>query len=158
MIINHHAQVALNGQRASSTTDYGILSKSKSRTSGAVNQKAERNFKKDYSQTSKAEWSTLSDHSLMRGFFMNKIIYRAFYTAHGQWIYTASGYDASKLDKEVSDKIKSVYYNSRIVFVNQIDIVGGKTVYIVEIQDEKSIRKLRVDEDEMEVVQEFEKH
>ncbi len=156
--VTSHAQVALNGQRASSTADYGILSKSKSRTSGSVNLKAEKNFKKDYQQANEAEWSTLSDHSLMCRFFMNDILYRAFYTAHGQWMYTASGYDANKLDKAVSNKIRSVYYNSSIVFVNQIDIVGGKTIYIVEIQDEKSIRKLRVDEDEMEIVQEFEKH
>ncbi len=90
-------------------------------------------------------------------FFMNNILYRAFYTAHGQWIYTTSGYNASKLDKGLWDRIKSVYYNSSIVFVNQIDIVNGKTIYIVEIQDDKSIRKLRVDDDDMEIVQEFEK-
>jgi hypothetical protein len=122
-----------------------------------VNLKAERNFEKDYQRTREAEWSTLNDKSLMCRFFMNDILYRAFYTAHGQWMYTISGYDASKLNEAVRDRIKSVYYNSGIVFVNQIDIVGGKTIYIVEIHDEKSIRKLRVDGEEMEIVQEFEK-
>jgi hypothetical protein len=84
-------------------------------------------------------------------------LYRAFYTPHGNWMYTISGYDGSKLDSGVADKIKSVYYNSRIVYVNQIDKVNGKTVYVFEIQDGKSIKKLRVDDDEIEIVQELEK-
>lgn len=156
-LVTSHAQVAMNRRRVSSTGENGIFSNSKSGTSTTLNLKAERNFKKDYHQTSGAEWSTLSDNSQVCRFFMNNILYRAFYTAHGQWIYTASGYDAGKLNKGVYDRIKSVYYNSNIVFVNQIDMVIGKTIYIVEIQDEKSIRKLRVDDDEMEIVQEFEK-
>ncbi len=154
-LVTSHAQVAMNNAQGSSSDEYSIFPNSKNGTSGAVNLKAERNFKKDYHQTSEASWTTLSDNSLMCRFFMKNTLYRAFYTAHGQWIYAVSGYDASKLDKGVYDKIKSVYYNSRIVYVNQIDLVNGKTIYIVEIQDEKSIRKLRVDDDQMEVIQEF---
>ena len=153
-----HAQSATNSSKTSFAYDASLFSKPKSSTSAAVNLKAERNFKKDYQQASGAEWSTLDDHSLMCRFSMNNIRYRAFYTAHGQWISTVSSYDASKLNKGVYDKIKSVYYNSRIVFANQIDVVNGNTIYVVEIQDENSIKKLRVDGDEMEIVQEFDKH
>jgi hypothetical protein len=160
ILVTSHAQVTMNSPLASSVDEYGIFTKSKNATSGAVNLKAEKNFKKDYHRTTKAEWSTLSDNSLMCRFFMNNILYRAFYTAHGRWLYTASSYDASKLDKWIYNRIKSVYYNSTIVYVNQIDLVNGvngKTIYIVEIQDEKSIKNLRVDDDEMEIVQEIEK-
>ena len=155
--ISAQAQTAMKSTQASSVDEDGIAT-SKILSSVAVNGKAERNFKKDYHQTSAAEWSVLEDNSLMCRFVMNDIRYRAFYTAHGQWIFTTAGYDAAKLDKAIYDKIKSVYYNSSIVFVNQIDRVNSKTVYIVEIRDEKSIRKLRVDEDELEVVQEFDKN
>ena len=88
-------------------------------------------------------------------FIMNNIRYRAFYSSHGQWLATVSGYDASKLDKGVYDNIKTAYYNSSIVFVNQIDKVGGGTIYVVEIQDEKYIKKLRVDDEEIEIVEEL---
>jgi len=152
-----HAQVAVNNPQAASAGKSGIFSKAKSGTTAAVNLKAERNFKKSYHGTSGAEWSVLSDHSLMCRFFMNNILYRAMYTAHGNWICTYSSYDASKLDKGVYNRVKCVYYNFAIVFVNQIDLVSGKTIYVVEIQDEKYIKKLRVDDDEMEIVQEFEK-
>jgi hypothetical protein len=155
--VTTHAQVAMNNRQVSSADGDRIFSKTSAAIPGAVNLKAARNFEKDYHQTSGAEWSVLSDKSIMCRFFIHSILYRAFYTPHGQWICTASSYDASKLDKVVYDKIKSVYYNSSIVYVDQIDMVKSKTIYVVEIQDEKSIRKLRVNEDEMEVIQEFEK-
>jgi len=152
-----YAQAAMNSAQAGSTNEDGLFLKSKSGISGVVNRKAERNFKKDYQNANAVEWSTLQDNSLLCRFIMNNIRYRAFYSARGQWIATVSSYDASKLDKGVYDKIKSVYYNSGIVYVNQIDKVNGKTIYVVVIQDEKSIKKLRVDNDEIEIVQEFEK-
>jgi hypothetical protein len=155
--ITTQAQTAMKSNQASSFDEDGIAT-FKSLDLAAVNDKAEKNFKKDYHQTSAAEWSVLEDNSLMCRFVMNDIRYRAFYTAHGQWIYTTAGYDATKLDKAVYDKIKRVYYNSSIVFVNQIDMVNGETIYIVEIRDEKSIRKIRVNDDDMEVVQEFDNH
>jgi hypothetical protein len=150
-----HAQAAMNNPQAGSTNEDGIFLKSGNEISGVVNGKAERNFKKDYYKASGVEWSTLLDNSLMCRFFMNGILHRAFYSAHGQWIATVSSYNASKLDKGVYDKIKSVYYNSMIVYVNQVDRVNGKTSYVVEIHDEKSIKKLRVDDEGMEIVEEL---
>jgi hypothetical protein len=156
--VTGHAQVAMNSSREAFTNEDGIYSNPRSVATSAVNGKAQKNFKKDYRQAVESEWSALVDNSLMCRFSLKNIPYRAFYTAHGQWLYTVSSYDASKLDKTVYDKIKSVYYNSSIVFVNQIDMVKGRTIYIVEVQDEKLIRKIRLEDDEMEVIQELEKH
>ena len=157
--ISTHAQVAMNIPRDHVSPAYrddvlGIPEGVKSR---AVNLKAERTFERDYKQTSGVEWSVLTDQSLLCRFFMRSILHRAFYTAQGQWQCTVSGYDASKLDKRIYEKVKSVYYNSSIVYVDQIDMVKDKTIYVVEIQDEKSIRKVRVSDDEMEVILEFER-
>jgi len=156
--VTSHAQVAMNSSRPASASEDGLYSNSKSSTSATLNLKAEKMFKKDYNKASGAEWSALGNHSLLCRFSMNNIPYRAFYTTHGQWILTVSSYDASKLDKTVYDQIKGVYYNSTIVFVNQIDQPNVHTIYIVEIQDEKTIRELRVDDNDMEIVQELDKH
>jgi len=150
-----HAQMAINSIPGSSDDGAVTLSEIPSSSSVAVNQKAEKNFRKDYKQATGAEWYVLSDKSLMCRFFIENILHRAFYTSHGNWQYTISGYDGSKLDNGVADKIKHVYCNSRIVYVDQFDLVDGKTFYIVEIHDAGSIKKVRVNEDEMEVVQEF---
>jgi hypothetical protein len=148
-----YAQVAKNNAQAGSTNEDGLFLKTTNGISGVVNEKAERNFKKDYRNADAVEWSTLQDNSLMCRFSMNNIPYRAFYTSHGQWKYTVSSYDAARLNKGVYDNIKTVYYNSSIVFVNQIDRVNGGTVYIVEIHDEKSIKKLLVDNEGMEIIE-----
>lgn len=150
-----HAQIVMNSPLASSSNEEGRYSKSATNTSAVVNLKAEKQFKKEYPQSREAEWSALSDHSLVCRFSMNNIIHRAIYTPQGQWKYTTSGYTAGKLNKAVYDKVKTVYYNSNIVFVNQIDLADGGIIYIVELQDDKSIKKVRVEGDEMEVVQEF---
>ena len=152
-----YAQNAMNSQRATSTNEDGVFLKSSNGILGVVNLKAEKSFQKDYHKTSGVEWSTLLDNSFMCRFFMNGILHRAFYSARGQWIATVSNYGAGKLDKVVYEKIKSVYYNSMIVYVNQVDRVNGKTIYVVEIHDEKSIKKLRVDDEGMEIVEELAK-
>lgn len=134
-----------------------VFSGSESGTTTSANLKAETNFKKDYALARESQWSVFADKSLMCRFYLNNILHRAFYTPHGNWTYTMSGYDGSKLNKATADRIKSLYYNFRIVYADQIDLVRNRTFYIVEIQDEKSICKLRVNDNEIELVQKFDK-
>jgi|SRR5450631_187001 len=150
-----HAQFAMNYPGNTNGHEIVLSAVSDRLPTMSVNGKAEKNFNKAYQQVSDVEWSTLSDKTLMCRFYMNNILHRAFYTTHGQWKSTVFSYDGSRLDKGVSDRIKSIYYNSWIVCVDQIDLVSGGTIYVVEIHDEKSIKKLRVDADEIEVIQEF---
>lgn len=151
---NGYAQVAMNGATLT-TADEFVSHHSTNSTS--MNAKAEKNFTKTYKAASETEWSTFSDQSLLCRFSMNDVKYKAFYTSQGQWRYTVSSCDGKKLDKDLADRIHRVYYGSKIVFVDQIDVADGKTIYLVELHDENSIRKLRVEGDEMEVVQEFKK-
>jgi len=154
---NVHAQTAMNDSRVSAAAEGPVFSVPESASSATANLKAVTHFNKDYNMAKDAQWLVFADKSLMCRFYLSNILHRAFYTPHGNWIYTTAGCDGSKLNKTVTERIKSVYYDYRIVYADQIDLVNGKTFYIVEIQDEKSIRKLRVNEDDMEVVQEFAK-
>jgi hypothetical protein len=155
--IKTDGQVAVSDSRTSAREESAGFSNPESGSSVTTNLKASTNFHKDYSLAQDAQWFYFADKSLMCRFYLNNILHRAFYTPHGNWIYTTSGYDGSKLNKAVAERIRSVYFDYRIVYADQIDLVNGKTFYIVEIQDDKSIRKLRVNEDEMDVVQEFAK-
>jgi hypothetical protein len=152
------AQFAMNTHSMSATGEFRYLSESTAEPASKVNVKAEKNFTKSYQNATAAEWFNLSDKTIMCRFYVDNILHRAFYTPKGQWAATVSSYDGSKLDKAISENIKSAYYNSRIVFVEQIDLVGRKPVYVVEIHDEKSIRKLKVDSDDIQVLMEFEKN
>jgi hypothetical protein len=156
--IESHAQFVLNNAHAFTDDGAITLSKIPAGSSATVNQKAEKNFKKDYQLASGTEWSVLSNKTLMARFYIDNTLYRAFYSPNGNWMYTISGYDGKKLDSGVADKIKSLYYNSSITYVNQIDLVNAKPFYIVEIQDSKSISKIRVNDDDIEVVEKYAKY
>jgi hypothetical protein len=156
--IKSHAQVAMSSQTESLAFENAVLAEPSGIVTDARNLKAETNFLKVYRHATGIEWSTLKDNSWMCRFYIDNISHRAFYSGKGKWLGTVSSYDGSKLDKNVSDRVKSNYYDFNIVFVNQVDMPGNKIFYIVEIQNEKSIRKIRIDNDEMDVVQEFEKH
>jgi membrane-associated HD superfamily phosphohydrolase len=155
--LNSHAQVAFNFSEIASADNLASASAHHSATTSSTNAKAEKNFTTNYQSASGTDWTTLADKSLFCRFYMNEIKYRAFYTPHGQWKYTISDYSGNSLDKNLSNQIKKAFYHSSIVFVNQVDMADGKTVYVVEIHDENSIKKLRVEGDEIEVVQEFKK-
>ena len=155
--LRSQAQVVTRDFRIPSENETPVFSGSESGTMTSANLKAETNFKKDYTLARESQWTVFADKSMMCRFYLNDILHRAFYTPHGNWSYTLSGYDGSKLNKATADRIKSVYYNFRIVYADQIDLVRNRTFYIVEIQDEKSIRKLRVNDNEIEVLQEFDK-
>lgn len=149
------AQFDARAERPGSDTGSAIAT----RKSGvyAVNLKAIRYFMQNYRGATDVEWSVLKDDSYLCVFRMSGIQYRAFYNPNGSWSYTVSSYPGSQLDKEVHGRVQSVYYNYQIVFANQIDLPGNKTIYLVEIHDGHSIKKVRVADEEMDVIQEFAK-
>ncbi len=150
------AQIVMNTHRNFVFGEEGqFFSRTPNSLSVSANKKAEMNFNKLYSKASGAEWSALKDNTLLCRFSMNEILYRAFYTTNGKWIATISGYDGAHLHREVYNQVKRIYYDARIVFVNQIDQADAKPVYVVELRDEKSIKKVRVQGDDMEELSEF---
>lgn len=151
-----YAQIAMNNYRRFVFGEGDrFLSGSVSGSSASVNKKAEMHFNKAYSKASGAEWSTLKDNTLLCRFSMHDILYRAFYTKNGKWLATVSGYDGAHLSREVYNQVKRIYYDARIVFVNQIDQLDSKPVYVIELRDEKSIKKVRVQGDDIDELSEF---
>jgi hypothetical protein len=156
--INCEAQIVMNSNGDLSENKLALLSAPASRTNEDVNSKAKNNFTKTYQQATAIEWSALQDNTWVCRFNMHNISSKAFYNSKGQWLGTVSGYDGSKLNNTTRDMVKKVFYDYKIVFVNQVNLAPDKIIYIVEIQDEKYIKKIRIadDEDEMEVIQEIE--
>lgn len=124
----------------------------------AVRSKIVWNFNRAYKSADGAEWMVLKDKGLVCRFYMNNILYRAFYGRNGDWLQTTSGYEADKLDGTVKEMVRSTYRDYAISYVNQIDLPANRIIYLVEVQDSKSIKKIRVAGDEMDVVQDIEKN
>jgi hypothetical protein len=81
---------------------------------------------------------------------------RALYDERGGWLTTIAGYTEEHLPEAVRREVRSTYYDYAILFVNEISMSGKPVSYVVQIQDKKTIRILRVVDGEMEEIQKIE--
>jgi hypothetical protein len=73
----------------------------------------------------------------------------------GKWIYTIEKYSLDNLDKNIIDRVQSVYYNYGVTGIEKIDQRGMNTVYVVHLENAKSIKLVRLTDDDIEVVQDL---
>ena len=97
-----------------------------------------------------SEESTIQWFTLPSGFFSyfktDGSDDRAFYSKKGNWKYTLRFYDEHKLPKDIRNIVRSIYFDYRIRIVEEVDR-ADKLVYIIQLEDEKTIKNLRVTED-----------
>jgi len=120
------------------------------------NARAVRNFSRVYRDASNAEWRSLENGGYVCRFVQNGVTKRAFYDDRGRWIITIASYTPDFLPAAVWRQIHSVYYDYSILYVNEISVSGRPLAYLVQVQDKRSIKIVRVVDDEMEEVKEIE--
>lgn len=81
---------------------------------------------------------------------------RSAYNKKGNWMHTIRYYGENKLPLEVRDIIKSSYQCFSISGVTEVN-VQNKTAYLVNIEDSKTWKTIKVVGEEMEVTQAFNK-
>src|SRR6266542_4912045 len=79
------------------------------------------------------------------------------YNKKGKWIYTIQQYSLDNLDKNIIDRVRSVYYEYGVTSIQKIEQPGMETVYAVHLENTKSIKLIRLTNDDMESVQDFTK-
>jgi hypothetical protein len=77
------------------------------------------------------------------------------YDKKGKWVYTIEQYSIKDLDTDLSDRVKSVYYNYDVTGIQKVEQPGMDVVYVVHLQNEKSIKIVRLTTDEMELVKDL---
>jgi len=146
----YHSPTVIPQLPGAKTTEEGTGS-----VSAVPNTKTAIHFARDFGQPANASWTALKDKSMLCRFTVNHTVHRAFYSPGGKLMYTTFGYPGERLNPDLYDKVKSVYYSSEIVFVDEIDRPGNETIYVIELNDKKFIRKLRLQGDDMQVIREF---
>jgi hypothetical protein len=127
-------------------------------TDERINSRAIINFNKSYKGVNDAQWFEIKEGGSMCRFTDKNNLNRAYYDRKGNWRYTVTEYTEEKLPQDIRRRVKTTYYDYNISFAEKIDMVrDDKIVYLVQIQDEKSIKMLGICEDEMEVLEELEK-
>jgi hypothetical protein len=121
-----------------------------------ANEKAVKDFTKQFKNA-----VTLTIYSAGDGFIVNsdsagnKVT--SAYNKKGSWVYTIERYATDKPVAEIVDIVKDSYENYTIAGMEKIDQPGFNTVYIVHLENCHSIKTVRVTNEEVELVQDFEK-
>ncbi|HMI61420.1 MAG TPA: hypothetical protein VK518_10935 [Puia sp.] len=122
-----------------------------------VSPKALRDFSRTYKGIGDAQWIQLKEGGFVCEFTDKMILSRVIYDKKGNWLHTIAGYGGDKLAKDKRAMVRSTYYDYDITYVDEIDLPGNKKVYLIHLQDEKSIKIIRICNDEMEMIEEYEK-
>ena len=82
-----------------------------------------------------------------------------YYGRHGKWFGSLKGYKEDKLSPELRKMIKREYYDYSITYVQEAETIDseGKPTYIIHLEDNKSIKRLRICDGQMEIWQEYKK-
>jgi hypothetical protein len=122
-----------------------------------IDSRAVRDFNKNYKGVSGAQWYTTKEGGLICRFIGNNGLCRAFYNKRGSWLYTIATYDGSKMAPELRANVAREYVDHAISCVNEITMPGKKTIYLVQAENNKAIKLVRVSAEGMETIGEIEK-
>ena len=102
-------------------------------------------------------------HSIMDGFVVqltdeNREI-TSTYDRKGNWVYTIQRYPHESLSKDIIDIVNSNYEckGSFISTMEKVDQPGNETVYVVYIEGRDSFKTVRVVNNEVELISNFQK-
>jgi hypothetical protein len=76
---------------------------------------------------------------------------REFFDKKGRHLYSISYYGEKELPAAVREQVKPVYYDYTILSVEEVKL-ADHSVYFINMEDETTLKTLRVDDDEMTVV------
>ena len=77
------------------------------------------------------------------------------YNKKGKWVYTIQQYSLNNVDKDIIDRVRSVYYQYGVTSIQKVEQPGIDAVYVVRLENTKSIKVIRLTGDDMEVVQDL---
>ena len=120
----------------------------------SVNTKAVKNFNKSFKGVD-ANWFQTKEGSIAE-FKKDGIVTRIDYDHKGRFIAMIRHYSEDKLPRDVRHLVKSTYYDYNIFLVVEVTF-DNKTAYLVKMEDEKTLKTIRVVDGEMDVYEDFNK-
>jgi hypothetical protein len=118
-----------------------------------IDTRAVRSFVRTYWNVTDANWVTYPGGYVVY-FTNNGIVNRAYYTRSGELECSIRQYTEKEMPVDIRQIVKSAYYDYSIVIVHEVSR-GGKTSYVVKLEDKTSFKDIRIDDAGMEVVTEF---
>ena len=119
----------------------------------AVNMNSIRDFIKRYTDKKGEEWHQVNN-GLIANFVENGIETKVVYDKKGAWSCTMRTLDETQLPFDVRDIAKSKYYDFNIVIAFEIEHESGVT-YILKMLSKTRMKVLRINNGEMEVIEDY---
>ncbi len=120
-----------------------------------INSRAIKDFKKSFKLPADEKWFKIETGFIVK-FVQDGIQHRADYDNKGHWKATTRYYSEKQLPKDVRSQVKSVYYDYTITSVQEFTFPQHH-VYLVNMEDEKTILIIRISDGEMDVFKEYKK-
>lgn len=140
-----HAQTSVNYSYVSTNHAYADLNKSIAN--------AMKHFTSNYGDDTKENWSTKSD-GYRATFRKDGVVHLVDYNKKGKLMSTIRIYNETVLPKNIRKIVKSTFYDFDIVSVAELSL-SNNLVYFIKIQDETSLKTVRVIDNDMEVIEDF---
>jgi hypothetical protein len=137
-------------------TEHRVLSPAATPASKVkVSEKMQTQFHKLFSEASDVKWYD-RDNNFVAIFSMNEQDHHTLFTKKGGLIYHIIYGFEKDLPAETRKLIKSVYYDYKIISAIKVE-ENGRNIWVVNMEDEKSIVTVRVEDGEMEEVKKLQK-
>ena len=141
---NLFAQVVLPEVTVTSTT-----------SSAAINEKVSKSFAKSFKETSNSKWFEINKRYLVK-FISNDLKNQALFTKNGTLIYhIVYGYEKN-LPANTKSLVKSKYFDYTITSAINVK-QDQRDIWVVNLEDDKKYVIVRVEENEMQEIQNFNK-
>ncbi|KAA9034453.1 hypothetical protein FW778_22500 [Ginsengibacter hankyongi] len=116
----------------------------------SVNLKALKDFSKSFHEVSDEKWFKVPG-GVIANFLSKGIDFRIKYDENGKRLYKLLTYAEDNLPSDVRSLIRSHYYHYEIEFCNEYQL-SNSTVYVVKMDDDKSIKTVKIADGEIEVI------
>jgi len=123
-----------------------------------ISPKAIRGFVKTYGEANDESWTQIKDGFSAR-FNSDGIKNTVLYDKKGNWTGSIRSYSEDKLQPGIRHIVKSVYYDYKIVYAQEVETNDSRGIptYIVLLEDKTSIKVVRIYEGEMNVWKDYTK-
>ena len=140
----------LNVAPGTSTT----ASASASALSSKAGSKAFKNFTKQFKDVPEADWFVSTDGGFVANFKAEAGPTRVYYNQSGKFEYSLTRYSAANIPSWIMNDVKNAFDGYRVICAEEV-YVEGRTIFLVHIQSFTSSKTVRIENDEMEIIEDL---
>lgn len=123
----------------------------------AINNKVQKSFDQYFAGVTRQYWSEVG-RDFHNSFYLNGVHNCALFSKNGRLIYSISYGSEKDLPADLRKIIKREYYDYDITMAIEVKVKEqDRNIWVVNMEDDTTYLTIRVEDGEMEQVQEFEK-